>query len=78
MMTGADLAAGAPQIDAPVHVVAGSEDPLAPPARCRALADSLPGATCAVIEGAGHYAALERPESFNSALLAAFGQRERC
>ena len=76
MMTGADLAAEAPQIDAPVHVIAGSEDPLAPPGRCRALADSLPGATCTVIERAGHYAALERPEAFDSALLAAFRQAE--
>ena len=76
MMTGADLAAEAPQIDAPVHVVAGSDDPLAPPKRCRALAESLPRATCTVIEKAGHYAALERPEAFNSALLAAFRQPE--
>ena len=76
MMTGADLAAEAPQIDAPVHVVTGSEDPLAPPGRCLGLAESLPGATCAVIEKAGHYAALERPEAFNSALLAAFRQPE--
>lgn len=76
MMTGADLAAEAPLIDAPVHVVAGSEDPLAPPARCLGLAESLPGATCTTIEKAGHYAALERPEAFNSALLAAFRQPE--
>ena len=76
MMTGANLAAEAPQIDAPVHVVAGSEDPLAPPARCLGLARSLPGASGTVIEKAGHYAALERPEAFNSALLAAFRQPE--
>ena len=76
MMAGVDLPAEAPRIAAPVHVIAGSDDPLAPPERCRALALNLPGATCAVIEKAGHYAALERPEAFNSALLGAFAQRE--
>lgn len=75
MMTDADLPAEAARVAAPVHVIAGSDDPLAPPERCRALAETLPGATCAVIARAGHYAALERPEAFNSALLAAFGQR---
>ena len=78
MMADIDLPAEAAQVAAPVRIVAGSDDPLAPPERCRALAESLPGATCTVIEKAGHYAALERPEAFNSALLAGFGQRERC
>ena len=73
MMADTDLTAEAPHVAARVHIVAGSDDPLAPPERCRALARSLPGATCTVIEGAGHYAALERPEAFSSALTAAFG-----
>ena len=77
MMADIDLPAEAAQVAAPVRIVAGSDDPLAPPDRCRALAESLPGSTCAVVEKAGHYAALERPEAFNSALLAAFGRRER-
>ena len=76
MMGGADLAAEAAGIAAPVHVIAGAEDPLAPPERCRCLAESLPGAGFTVIEGAGHYAALERPEAFGSALAAGFGHRE--
>ncbi|MDE0171859.1 MAG: alpha/beta fold hydrolase [Defluviicoccus sp.] len=77
MMADIDLSAEAAQAAAPVHIVAGSDDPLAPPDRCHALAERLPGATCKVIQGAGHYAALERPEAFNSALLAAFERRER-
>ncbi len=76
MMAGADLAAMAAGIAAPVHVIAGAEDRLAPPERCRGLAESLPGAGFTAIGGAGHYAALERPEAFDSALAAAFGQRE--
>ena len=75
MMTDADLVSEAAGIDAPVHVIAGACDPLAPPERCRRLAAGLPGAGCTVIGGAGHYAALERPETFNSALAEAFGQR---
>ncbi len=75
-MAGIDLPTEARRIAAPVRVIAGSDDPLAPPERCRALAESLPGATCSVIERAGHYAALERPEAFNSALLGAFAPRE--
>ena len=77
MMADIDLPTEAAQVAAPVRIVAGSDDPLAPPERCRALAESLPRAICTVIEKAGHYAALERPEAFNSALLAGFEQRER-
>ena len=77
MMADIDLPTEAARVAAPLHVIAGSDDPLAPPERCRAFARSLPGATCTVVEGAGHYAALERPETFNSALLAAFGEPER-
>ena len=76
MMADIDLAAEAPHVAAPVRIIAGSDDPLAPPERCRALAERLPGAACTVIEGAGHYAALERPEAFNSALTAAFAPAE--
>lgn len=72
MMADIDLPTEAAQVAAPVRIVAGSDDPLAPPERCRALAESLPGATCTIIERAGHYAALERPQAFDSALLAAF------
>lgn len=77
MMADIDLPTEAAQVAAPVRIVAGSDDPLAPADRCRALAESLPGATCTVIEKAGHYAALERPQAFDSALLAAFERRER-
>ncbi|MDE0058388.1 MAG: alpha/beta fold hydrolase [Defluviicoccus sp.] len=74
MMRGADLAAEAAGVAAPAHVIAGAEDKLAPPERCRGLAESLPGAGFTVIDGAGHYAALERPDAFDSALAAAFGR----
>ena len=74
MMAGVDLAAEARKVAAPVHVIAGACDPLAPPEKCRALVENLPGAGFTAIDRAGHFAALERPGAFQSALVAAFGQ----
>lgn len=68
MMKQADLLATACGIDVPSLVVAGSDDPLAPPETCRGLAAALPGSSTALIDRAGHYAALERPEPFNRTL----------
>ena len=75
MMAEIDLAAEVRRIAAPVHVIAGASDPLAPPERCRDFVQNLPGAGLMTIDRAGHYAALERPEAFDSALSAAFAQR---
>ena len=76
MMAGIDLVAEGGRIAAPVHVIAGASDPLAPPERCREFVRDLPGAGFTIIDRAGHYAALERPDAFDSALAAAFGQGE--
>ena len=64
----ADLLAEAPRLDLPVLVVAGADDPLAPPDTCRALAELIPGGATALIDRAGHYAALEQPEAYNATL----------
>jgi hypothetical protein len=40
----------------------GSEDAMAPPANARLLADRIPDAELAMVEGAGHAYALEAPE----------------
>lgn len=42
------------RIDAPTLVLAGSRDVIVPPDRQRSLADEIPDARFAVIEGAGH------------------------
>jgi pimeloyl-ACP methyl ester carboxylesterase len=42
------------RIDAPTLVLAGERDVIVPPERQRALADQIPGARFALIEGAGH------------------------
>jgi 3-oxoadipate enol-lactonase len=45
----------------PTLVMVGAEDALTPPAQARAIADAIPGATLAVIPGAGHLPPVERP-----------------
>jgi len=42
------------QIDVPTLVLAGSRDVIVPPARQRALAAAIPGASFELLEGAGH------------------------
>ncbi len=68
MMANADLPSDIARVAAPVTVIAGAHDPLAPPERCRSL-----GAHLVAVERAGHYAALERPDAFNAAVAAAAG-----
>ena len=53
----------------PILVIWGEHDPLFPLAHARGAADAIPGATLAVIEGAGHWGYLEAPEQFNNVLL---------
>ena len=62
---GAELAA----IRAPTLVLAGSEDPVTPPAQGEAIAHRIAEARLSVLEGAGHLANLEEPEAFNRLLL---------
>ncbi|HEU5109401.1 MAG TPA: alpha/beta hydrolase [Micromonosporaceae bacterium] len=52
-------------IRTPVLVVAGREDATFPPAEARLMADAIPGAELAVLEGAAHLVALEVPEEVN-------------
>jgi 3-oxoadipate enol-lactonase len=46
----------------PVHVVCGADDRATPPVRSRRIAEMIPGATLALVPGAGHLSALERPD----------------
>lgn len=63
-----DLRPDLGQISAPTLVIAGSEDPACPPDVGRALADGIPGAEFACLEGAAHLGNLERPEAFTDLL----------
>jgi 3-oxoadipate enol-lactonase len=57
-------------ITAPTHIVVGDEDTLTPPATSREMAKRISGARFTMIEGAGHLSNIERPETFNRAVLA--------
>jgi len=59
-----DLAA----IDVPTLVVTSTDDQLIDPALSRSMADAIPGAELAVIEGAGHLSNMERPAEFTGSL----------
>ena len=59
-----------PCIDAPTLVLAGDHDPIVPPDQARLIADRIPGAELALIEGAGHLPFAERQEAYTRVLEA--------
>lgn len=60
-----------PDIDVPTAVVVGSADTLTPPPMSEAMAEAIPDAELAVLDGAGHLSNLEEPEGFTAVLRAA-------
>jgi pimeloyl-ACP methyl ester carboxylesterase len=56
------------QVRVPTLVLVGEEDGLTPPADAEAMADAVPGARLAVLEGVGHLSAAEAPDAFNDAV----------
>lgn len=54
------------RIAAPTLVIAGGADAGTPPAMSEAIARAIPGARLAVIPGAAHLSAVERPGEFNA------------
>lgn len=59
-----------PQVRVPTLVLHGSEDQLVDVENARMLADRIPGAELAIIEGAGHVYHSERPEVADELVLA--------
>ena len=57
-----------PQIDRPTLVIAGALDEGTPLAMSQRIAQLIPGARLAVIEGAAHLSVIERPAAFEAAL----------
>lgn len=53
-------------IDLPTLVVCGEQDRVTPPALSSALAELIPGARYAGIEGCGHLSNLEKADAFNA------------
>jgi 3-oxoadipate enol-lactonase len=66
-----DYSADLPRIHARTLVIAGEKDAGTPPAMSEAIASRIPGARLAIIPGAAHLSAVEKPAEFNS-LVAEF------
>ncbi|MEU2834187.1 alpha/beta fold hydrolase [Streptomyces lavendulae] len=59
-------------IGTPCHVIAFSDDVIAPPHLGREVAEAIPGCTFEEVEGCGHFGYLENPAAVNSSLLKHF------
>ncbi len=56
------------KVEVPTLIVVGTEDAFTPVTEAELMASRIPGATLAVVDGAGHLPNLERPHEFNTAL----------
>jgi 3-oxoadipate enol-lactonase len=65
----ADLRSRLGAIRAPTLVVAGADDPAAPPEQVELSRDSIPDARLVVVEQAAHLANVEQPEAVTRAML---------
>ncbi len=64
-----DISADLERISAPVLLVAGELDGVAPPAHNRANAERIPDATFVEVEGCGHILPWEKPEALSAAAI---------
>jgi pimeloyl-ACP methyl ester carboxylesterase len=71
LLTTFDRRADLPRIAVPTLLVAGSEDTTAPARLMARMAEKIPGAEFALLEGCGHLGPMDQPEAFN-AVLAGF------
>jgi 3-oxoadipate enol-lactonase len=58
------------QVRVPVLLLAGAEDLLTPPWKCRETADAIPGARFETIDGVGHAFPVEDPKRFARRVIA--------
>lgn len=71
LLTTFDRRADLPNIAAPTLLVAGSDDTTAPAKLMGRMAEKIPHAEFALLEGCGHLGPMDQPEAFN-AVLAGF------
>lgn len=64
-----DRRAALPSIGVPTLCLAGTLDGTAPPEMMRRMAEHIPGARFAAIDGAGHVANVEQPAAFHTELI---------
>jgi pimeloyl-ACP methyl ester carboxylesterase len=60
----------------PTLIVCGADDRLTPPKYSRYFRDRIGGSRLAIVEGAGHYVQLERPDETNEAIRAFLSRPE--
>jgi 3-oxoadipate enol-lactonase len=65
----ADLGGRLGTISAPTLVIAGADDPAAPPEGAELIRDSIPNASLEVVTDAAHLANMEQPEAITQAIL---------
>jgi 3-oxoadipate enol-lactonase len=66
----ADLRDRLVAVRAPTLVVAGADDPAAPPEHGRLIRDSIPNAQLVIVSQARHLANVEQPEEVTRAVMA--------
>ncbi|MGE4242452.1 alpha/beta fold hydrolase [Ramlibacter sp.] len=66
---GCDSFVEAASIAVPTLVICGTADTITPPAMSQKMAEEIPGARLAWIDGAGHLSNIEQPERFTEALV---------
>ena len=64
-----DLSGRLGDIRAPTLVIAGADDPAAPPEQAKLICDAIPHARLVVVEQAAHLANVEQPEAVTRAVL---------
>jgi 3-oxoadipate enol-lactonase len=65
----AELSGRLGAISAPTLVIAGADDPAAPPDQAELIRDSIPNADLEVISDAAHLANMAQPEAITQAIL---------
>jgi 3-oxoadipate enol-lactonase len=68
-ISGADLGERLGDIRASTLIIAGAEDPAAPPEGSESIRDSVPDARLEILSPAAHLANVERPEAMTGAIL---------
>jgi pimeloyl-ACP methyl ester carboxylesterase len=66
------------KISVPVAIVLGEYDEFIRREHAEYLARSIPNAELVILDGVSHFAPLQRPDAFNTTMLAFIADRQRC
>lgn len=76
LLTTFDRRAQLAAIRVPTLLIAGSDDRVAPAAVMERMAQKIPGAEYALLEGCGHLGPMDQPDPFNEALAGFLGRHQ--